>query len=102
MKMMNEEWKLHLAMWLKNGGLLIEASDDKSAEWLHSEANILHMECELGTTVLPEFCNYNTMAYFVPLTFGAAEKSHIEEVTKANDLPNGSINKCRWAKAPEW
>jgi len=72
MKMMNEEWKLCLAMWLKNRGLLIEASDDKSAEWLHSEANILHMECELGTTVLPESCNYNTMAYFVPLTFGCS------------------------------
>jgi hypothetical protein len=30
MKTMNEECKLHSAMWLKNRGLLIEASDDKS------------------------------------------------------------------------
>ena len=100
-KTTNEECKLRSAMWLKNGGLLIEASDSKSAEWLRSEANILHMECELGTTILTEMRNYNAMAYFVPLTFSAADKSHLEEVTETNDLPNGSISKCRWAKAPE-
>jgi hypothetical protein len=88
-------------MWLKNGGLLIKASDSKSAEWLCSEVNILHMECKLGTTILTEMHNYNTMAYFVPLTFSATEKSHLEEVIKTNNLPNRSISKCRWAKAPE-
>ena len=88
-------------MWLKNGGLLIEESNSKLAEWLHSEVNILHMECELGTTILTETCNYNTMAYFIPLTFNATEKSHLEEVTETNNLPNEFISKCRWAKAPE-
>jgi hypothetical protein len=100
-KTTNEECKLQSAMWLKNGGLLIEASDNKSAAWIHSEANILHMECELGTTILTKSRNYNTMAYFIPLTFSTTEKSHIEEVTEANNLPKGSISKCRWAKVPE-
>jgi hypothetical protein len=100
-KTMNEECKLRSALWLKNGGLLIEASDDKSVVWLHREVNVHHMECELGTTIFPKLRNYNTMAYFVLLTFNANEKTHTEEVIKANDLPNGSISKCRWAKAPE-
>ncbi|KAF8227146.1 hypothetical protein L208DRAFT_1298073 [Tricholoma matsutake] len=102
MKMTNEECKLQLAIWLKNGGLLIEAGDDKSTAWLCSEVNILHMECESGTSILPEACNYNIMAYFVPLTCDVIEKSHIEEVTESNSLSKDSINKCRWAKAPGW
>ncbi|KAF8227000.1 hypothetical protein L208DRAFT_1497033 [Tricholoma matsutake] len=101
-KMTNEECKLHLAMWLKNGGLLIEAGDDKSAAWLCSEANILHMECELGTSILLEARNFNTMAYFVPLTFDVSEKTHIEEVMESNDLSKDAISKCRWVKAPGW
>ena len=100
-KTTNEECKLRSAMWLKNGRLLIKASNSKLAAWLHSKANIFHMECKLGTTILTKSCNYNTMAYFIPLTFSATEKSYIEEITEANDLPNGSISKCRWAKAPE-
>ena len=102
MKMTNEECKLCSAVWLKNGGMLIEAGDDKSASWLCSEANILHMECKLETSILTKSCNYSIMAYFVPLTFNAAERSHIEEVAETNNLPIDSIKKCRWAKAPEW
>jgi len=65
----SETCKLCSAIWLKNGSLLIEAGDDKSAKWLQNKANILHMECELSTTILTEMRNYNTMAYFVLLTF---------------------------------
>ena len=99
-RMTNKECKLHSIVWLKNGGLLLEAGDDKTATWLCSKANILHMECELGLTILPESHNYNVMAYFVPLTFDTAKKSHTEEVTEANNLTKESISKCRWAKAP--
>ena len=53
-KTMNEECKLQSAMWLKNRGLLIKASNSKLAAWLHSKVNILHMECKLGTTILTE------------------------------------------------
>jgi hypothetical protein len=101
MGMTNEECKLHLAIWLKNRNLLIEVGDDKSAAWLCSKANILHMECELDTTILLKSCNYNVMAYFIPLTFKAADKSHIKELTELNSLSKESISKCRWAKAPE-
>ena len=93
--------KLHSAIWLKNSSLLIEAGDNKSAKWLQNEANILHMECELSTTILTELHNYNTMAYFVPLTSNTKNDSHIEEVTKTNSLSRESISECRWAKAPK-
>jgi len=59
------------------------------------------MECELSTTILTESCNYNTMAYFIPLTFNTKNDSHIEEVTETNSLSRESISKCRWAKAPK-
>ena len=67
-----------------------EAGDDKSAAWLHSEANILHMECKLETSIMTESCNYSAMAYFIPLTFNAMERSHIEEVAEANNCPKDS------------
>ena len=59
------------------------------------------MECKLGTTILTELHNYNTMAYFVLLTFDTKNDSHIEEVTETNSLSRESISKCRWAKAPK-
>ena len=100
-KMTNEECRLHSAVWLKTREMLIEAEDDKSSTWLCSEANILHLEYELETSIVTESCNYSTMAYFVPLTFNAMERSPIEEVAETNTLPKDSIKKCRWAKAPE-
>ena len=77
------------------------AGDVKSATWLCSEADILHMECELGTTILTESSNYNMMAFFVSLTFDVTKKSHVEEVAETNNLPKDSISKSRWTKAPE-
>ncbi|KAF8234339.1 hypothetical protein L208DRAFT_1549999 [Tricholoma matsutake] len=59
------------------------------------------MECELGTSILPEARNFNIMAYFVPLISDVTEKSHIE-VMETNGLSKDSISKCRWAKAPGW
>ncbi|KAF8219610.1 hypothetical protein L208DRAFT_992928, partial [Tricholoma matsutake] len=100
-KMTREECRLCSAVWLKNGGMLVKAEDDKSATWLCSEANILHMECKLETSIVIESHNYSSMAYFIPLTFNAMERSHIEEVAETNNLPKDSIKKCRWAKAPE-
>ncbi|KAF8219487.1 hypothetical protein L208DRAFT_1339701, partial [Tricholoma matsutake] len=100
-KTMNEECRLQSAIWLKNGGILIEASDNKSAAWLRKEENIFHMECELGTTIITETRNYNVMAYFVPLTFDTADNSHIEEVTENNGLTRESVSRCKWAKAPK-
>ena len=81
---------------------MLEAGDNKSAAWLWKEANILHMECELGTTIILESRNYNTMAYFIPLTFDMGEWSHMEEVTESNGLLKEAITKWKWAKVPEW
>lgn len=73
-KMTNEECKLCSAVWLKNGGILVKASNNKLATWLCSKVNILHMECELETTILTKSRNYSMMVYFVPLTFDVAQK----------------------------
>ena len=59
------------------------------------------MEGKLGTNIIPESRNYNTVAYFIPLMFDMGEWSHMEEVTESNGLLKEAITKCKWAKVPE-
>ena len=47
----NKSLCLHLAIWIRAGGMLIEARNDMTADWLKDEGNLKGLKGELGPKV---------------------------------------------------
>jgi hypothetical protein len=91
---------LRSAVWLCNNNLLLEAKDDSTAIWLHTQANMNTLKQDLGIKATAKPRAHNVIAFFVPLMLDMDDQTHRDEVAEANNINPRSIIKYRWSKPP--
>ena len=86
---------------IRSGGIIIEAENDETANWLSIQDNQRQICDKIGSNA--EFRNrsYNIIAFNVPLALNPDDSNHCLEICEANNLEGPTITSAKWAKPVE-
>jgi hypothetical protein len=86
---------------LTNGGIIMEMGNAESARWIQRDEIAEKFIAKLKIAVTFKKWLYNTIAFFVPLTFNPDSEANMEELAETNNTEANIITKAKWAKPPE-
>jgi hypothetical protein len=88
------------AQKLSHGGLLLELNSIEAVELFADQPACTAFLAKLGASAMVRARQFNTVAYYVPLTFKAGDPISMREVEETNALPTNSITATRWIEPP--
>lgn len=86
---------------LGNGGILVELTHKKAANWLRTEDGKTALISKLGVDIIVRNRSFPIVVPFVSIDTDLDDPKLLREIEETNDLSLNSISKARWIKNPE-
>ena len=87
---------------LENGGVVLELDSEESAEWVMDQLVRKTFEANFGGSAKLVEQLHHVVVSFLPVTLRDSLPDIIPKIETDNDLPEGTIVKNKWLKAPKY
>ncbi|TFY51040.1 hypothetical protein EVG20_g11196 [Dentipellis fragilis] len=86
---------------LKNGDIVFQFNSKEAADWIRSPGISVDFSAAISETASCKARTFLVIIPFIPLSFHPESSGALRDVETSNSLPEGSITRARWIKAPE-